>query len=454
MKKNKSLSTKTLQYKDRQSNQQTKTYSDTKTANTHEAFRAFVLANDYPCIMSQSALRTDNYHFHLYSEMVSSSTTLALISDLYKFIDEFPIQEQRFATFVACFERPILCEETEFESLLWQQLQAMHDEDAKHHNWDTTVSSNPHSPEFSFSIGNRAFFVVGMHPGASRMARRFRLPTLVFNAHEQFENLRRADKYRPIKQLIRERDERLQGFINPVLSNFGDASEARQYSGRQVELGWHCPFHTRRPMNQTKQTTYRLAPQTGRAFQLRKGETLRVIDPQGEQVSDLFALSKSDKSERLSSGRSLDYASKIYFSEGDVLYSDRSNPMLRILSDTVGRHDFLLTPCSQKMFEILHDCNSHHPSCFENLVNALQEFGVAPDQIGTTFNIFMNVEVDTEGNLSVLPPYSKAGDYIDFKAEMDLIIGLTACSAEQSNNGTFKPIDYQIHGVPAQGETA
>lgn len=119
--------------------------------------------------------------------------------------------------------------------------------------------------------------------------------------------------------------------------------------------------------------------------------------------------------------------------------------MLRIIEDTCGRHDFLLTPCSKDTFRIIYGDEEPHRGCFGNLADALQPFGVEPDSIPIAFNCFMNVLVDGEtGELKVDPPRSKAGDRIVFQAEMDLIIGLTACSALQSNGGSFKPIRFKI----------
>jgi uncharacterized protein YcgI (DUF1989 family) len=188
----------------------------------------------------------------------------------------------------------------------------------------------------------------------------------------------------------------------------------------------------------------RIPPQSGRAFRLRAGETLRVTDPLGEQVSDLFAFRDGEPACSLSSGRSIDYAGKIYLTTGDVLYANDSRRMFTIVADTVGRHDFLLTPCSQEMFELLHHHVGHHPSCFGNLRDAFAPFGIAPERISTTFNIFMKVDVEPDGAVRVLPPLSRPGDRIELRAEMDLVCALTACSAEQSNNGTFKPIDFEI----------
>jgi uncharacterized protein YcgI (DUF1989 family) len=185
-------------------------------------------------------------------------------------------------------------------------------------------------------------------------------------------------------------------------------------------------------------------PQSGTAFRLRRGERLTVIDPLGEQVADLIAFSNDDPREVLSSGRTLDYAETIYLTRGHTLYSNTSRPMFFIEEDTVGRHDFLLTPCCAATFRILYGNENPHPGCFENLEAALAEFGIDPLSIPTTFNIFMNVELSPQGKISVLPPRSRARDRLVLKAEMDLIVGLTACSAELSNNFSFKPIDYRI----------
>lgn len=192
-------------------------------------------------------------------------------------------------------------------------------------------------------------------------------------------------------------------------------------------------------------TTQTIPPQSGTAFVLRKGQRLTVIDSQGQQVSDLVAFNADDTDEWLSSGRTLDYASKFLLTTGDTLYSNRSSPMFVIERDDVGRHDFLLAPCSKEMFAKLYRHTEPHRGCFGNLVEALAPFGINPDQIPTAFNVFMNVQVDgTTGTLSVEPPLSRAGQSTTFVALMDLVVGLTACSAGLSNNFTFKPIDFQV----------
>jgi uncharacterized protein YcgI (DUF1989 family) len=191
-------------------------------------------------------------------------------------------------------------------------------------------------------------------------------------------------------------------------------------------------------------TRHRIEPQRGVAFELERGNVLRVIDPEGEQVSDLAAFARADPAEWISSGRTLDYNNTIYMTTGHRLYSNRSTAMLTIVDDTVGRHDFLYTPCSPETFKIIYGQTAYHPSCFENLAMALAPFGIGPDNIPTTFNIFMNVEILASGELKIAPPRSRPGDAIAFRAEMDLIVGLTACSAEMSNNYRCTAIEYEV----------
>ena len=187
-----------------------------------------------------------------------------------------------------------------------------------------------------------------------------------------------------------------------------------------------------------------IPPRSGTAFLLRKGQVLRVIDPAGVQVSDLLAYSAADVREALSNGRTFDYEETIALTAGHRLWSNRSHPMLSIVEDTVGRHDFLLTPCSEATFRHFYPEHPVHRGCFGNLAQALAPYGVEPDMIPCAFNLFMNVPVAPDGRLRVDPPVSRPGDYIRLRAEMDLVIGLTACSAYASNGGSFKPIHYLV----------
>ncbi len=192
----------------------------------------------------------------------------------------------------------------------------------------------------------------------------------------------------------------------------------------------------------------RIEPRSGVAFKLAKGDRLTVTDPQGCQVSDMLAYSAEDTREVISNGRTFDYEETLHLTKGHKLWSNRSRPMLSIVDDTAGRHDFLLTPCSEATFRHFYADKPVHRGCFGNLAHALEPYGIEPDAIPTAFNIFMNVPVDGKsGAIAVDPPTTKPGDRIVFEAEMDLIVGLTACSAYDSNGGTFKPIDYEIEAA-------
>ena len=189
-----------------------------------------------------------------------------------------------------------------------------------------------------------------------------------------------------------------------------------------------------------------IPPRSGTAFRLDEGQLLTVTDLEGVQVADLLAYNAADVREVISSGRTIDYAETIRLTTGNVLYSNRSRPMLSIVEDTVGVHDFLLTPCSEATFRHFYPDQPVHRGCFGNLAESLAPYGIQPDMIPIAFNVFMHVPISIDGKVTVEPPISRAGDFIRFRAEMPLVIGLTACSAYSSNGGSFKPIGYSIAG--------
>jgi uncharacterized protein YcgI (DUF1989 family) len=182
----------------------------------------------------------------------------------------------------------------------------------------------------------------------------------------------------------------------------------------------------------------------GTGFRLQRGQLLRVIDPLGGQSGDLLAFRWGDATEWLSNGRSIDYNGKLYFSKGDVLYSSRSEPMLTIVEDDVGCHDFLYAPCSIEMYRIQYGATGAHPNCLDNLSRALADHGIAPHMVPTAFNLFLNARVQPDGGMVIAPPRSKAGDATWFRAEMDLAIALSACPSTGYNGGTAKPLAYEI----------
>lgn len=183
---------------------------------------------------------------------------------------------------------------------------------------------------------------------------------------------------------------------------------------------------------------------SGVGVRLAKGAHLRIIDVEGGQTGDLMAFS-TDGRERLSNGRSFDYNGKIYLSTNDVLWSDRSNPMLTIVEDGVGRHDFLYASCSVEMYRMQYGVTGYHANCYDNLVAALRELGVTPDALPTAFNFFMKADVGPDGRLKIDMPTCRAGDSMVLRAEMDLAVAISACPASTCNGGSPpRPLAIEI----------
>ena len=181
----------------------------------------------------------------------------------------------------------------------------------------------------------------------------------------------------------------------------------------------------------------------GAGFRMKRGARLRIVDFCGQQSGDLVAFCDGDSSEALSNGRTFDYLSRLYMRTGDILYSTRSRPMFRIIADSAGRHDFLYGACTAEMYEIQYGL-SNHSNCSDNLTQALRSVGMEVALLPTPLNVFMNVEIHTDGTLSIHPPRTRAGDSIVLSAEMDLVVALAACPASLCNGGSAKPLGYEI----------
>ena len=210
------------------------------TASSKSEFENFILGKDHPCLMAQTVFSMDKVDFHEYDNFGSRETAKAILEDIKKYIAAYDFESNDFLTFLVGFKGKQDYTEEEFEQVLWQQLQYLHEEDNA--AWDREVSPDPENKNFSFSLGGRAFYIVGMHPNSSRKARQAPYPAIAFNLHWQFEKLREMNTYHTVRNKIRERDIELQGNINPMLEDFGERSEARQYSGRKVGEDWKCPF--------------------------------------------------------------------------------------------------------------------------------------------------------------------------------------------------------------------
>lgn len=200
------------------------------------------MRDGYPCVMAQVVFKLDQASFHTYNNFGSKKTAYSLLSDLNQYIEEYDFESDDYFSFIAAFPNQKEYSEVEFEEKLWKQLQYLHEVDEQ--KWDPGVSSDPMDNNFSFSAAGKAFYIVGLHPNSSRKARRSPYPALAFNLHRQFELLRNKDSYTDVRNKIRKRDKEYQGSVNPMLEDFGENSEARQYSGRKVEDDWKCPFHS------------------------------------------------------------------------------------------------------------------------------------------------------------------------------------------------------------------
>ena len=206
-------------------------------------FRSFIENAEFPCIGAKSALARGQMRILVARDIRSGWDDMRIYPELLGFIRAYQAEKTLFRSFAVLFEGPGVLEEAEFERHLWQRVQSFADKDSWFGEcYDRRVSSDPDSPHFSLSFGGEAFFVVGLHPGASRSARRFERPAMVFNLHDQFERLREEGRYDKLRSAILRRDQALDGSINPMLSRFGEISEARQYSGRAVATEWTCPF--------------------------------------------------------------------------------------------------------------------------------------------------------------------------------------------------------------------
>jgi uncharacterized protein len=196
----------------------------------------------FPCVAAKSALKQRQVISHSYGSLTDAHADHQILADIYAFIAGYRASGSLFQSCILEFNDPQEMTELEFEQAIWERLQALSDLDQRRFDWDQRVAADPEAPAFSFSLGGEAFFIIGMHPGASRASRRYVRPALALNLHDQFERLRADGRYDRMRDVIRRRDEAYCGFANPVLRNFGDLSEARQYSGRAVSADWKCPF--------------------------------------------------------------------------------------------------------------------------------------------------------------------------------------------------------------------
>ncbi len=213
-----------------------------------DKLHAFIANPLFPCVGAKSALSKHQIKVVVARSITSAWNDLQIHAALMSFVGDYRRNRRLFQSVAVIFEGPRLLDEAHFERAIWSRIQSMSDKDVwLGQQYDKTVSPDPANPHFSLSFAGEAFFVVGLHPRASRKARRFVAPTMIFNLHDQFERLRAEGRYEKLRASILERDERYSGSLNPMLARHGEMSEARQYSGRRVEESWGCPFAYRGP---------------------------------------------------------------------------------------------------------------------------------------------------------------------------------------------------------------
>jgi len=211
--------------------------------NIEAEYFDFLNTKAFPCIGAKTAVAKQQASCHVVDHMACPKDDNNILQFLYCFVDEYRKSDEIFHSAAIIFEEPIALTEDIFDELLWQRLQALSNLDATKYSYDKRVDADPLSGNFSFSLKEEAFFIIGLHPCSSRASRQFSYPTLVFNPHQQFEKLKQTNKYESMKATVRKRDVVYSGSVNPMLNDFGESSEALQYSGRKYDSQWQCPLH-------------------------------------------------------------------------------------------------------------------------------------------------------------------------------------------------------------------
>lgn len=205
-------------------------------------YKSYIGNKSFACVAAKAALAKQQLHAMVVEHMACPVFDKSILDFLYAFVDAYRNSIVMYHSAAIIFKQPQQTSEAMFEELLWQRLQSLSDMDAQQYGYDKRVKSDPTSPDFSFSLKEEAFFIIGLHPNSSRQARQSQHPTIVFNPHKQFEQLRQTDKYRHLQHAVRKRDISLSGTINPMLQDFGEQSEVYQYSGRVYDGLWQCPL--------------------------------------------------------------------------------------------------------------------------------------------------------------------------------------------------------------------
>ena len=212
---------------------------------------AYLKNKDFPCVAARASLDKNKIRIMVAGNIACSKDDLTTLKFIYDFVDDYRTSSNAFNSIAIIFKGPQICTEEVFDNFMWQRLQALSIMDAKRYGYDKRVDSDPNAANFSFSLKEEAFFIIGLHKASSRAARQFTYPTLVFNPHAQFELMKEREQYIKMQKIIRKRDLSYSGSVNPMLQDFGNASEVYQYSGRKYDQQWQCPLNIHHAKNNT-----------------------------------------------------------------------------------------------------------------------------------------------------------------------------------------------------------
>ena len=211
-------------------------------SNIINTYKEFINQKEFPCVAAKAALSRTQVECFVANNICCPADDPSILTFLYSFVNRYRKSAELYHSAAIIFRGPLDISEEMFDQFLWQRLQSISGLDALKYEYDPRVNNDPMSKEFSFSIMGEAFFIIGLHPGSSRPTRQFNYPTLVFNPHAQFEKLRETSKYAHLKNVVRKRDLAFSGSVNPMLDDFGNASEVFQYSGKVYDKNWECPL--------------------------------------------------------------------------------------------------------------------------------------------------------------------------------------------------------------------
>jgi len=206
------------------------------------SYTSFIRNKDFPCVAAKDVIAKGNISIFVADHLACPHDDRRILDFIYDFTGMYRLSEKGFYSAAIIFKEPVSINEKMFDAFMWQRLQALKDMDALKFPHDSRVNADPASKNFSFSLMAEAYFIVGLHPKSSRQARRFKYPTLVFNPHAQFAEMKSAERYEKMKTIVRKRDIAFSGSVNPMLTDFGEASEVYQYSGQRYGVEWKCPL--------------------------------------------------------------------------------------------------------------------------------------------------------------------------------------------------------------------